>query len=337
MSDSFGESYYSMEMQSEKTEVKKKIWIHIFLFIITFFTTTLAGMEWTTGSMGPYQLRSLLIGLPYSISILFILASHEFGHYFAAKYHKVKATLPYFIPLPSFSGLFLNFGTMGAVIRTKTAIPNNKAMFDIGVSGPIAGFVASLIVLIYGFTHLPGPEYILAIHPDYFSASYGSNGLSLAFGDTLLFSLLRNILTSGAQFVPPMSEVYHYPYLCVGWFGLFVTSMNMIPVGQLDGGHIVYSMFGPLRHNIIAKISMGILVVLGLLGLAESFFNWGFSLGWTGWIFWALVLLLVIKFKHPPVMEFHQLDTKRMIIGYVSLFMLLLSFSPSPIMLSLSA
>ncbi|MDP4172605.1 MAG: site-2 protease family protein [Bacteroidota bacterium] len=331
MSDGFGESYYSMDLQKESTLEKKNLLIHILLFLITFVTTTLAGMEWTTGAFGPYKLGSLLIGLPYSFSILFILASHEFGHYFAAKYHKVKATLPYFIPLPSFSGLFLNFGTMGAVIRTKTIIPSNKAMFDIGVSGPIAGFIASLIVLCYGFTHLPGPEYILAIHPDYFSPAYGKNGIFLAFGDTMLFSFLRDLLTTKAQFVPPMSEVYHYPFLCVGWFGLFVTSMNMIPVGQLDGGHIVYSMFGPAKHNIIAKVSMGVLLVLGLLGIGDLVFNWNLNIGWVGWLFWGLILLFVIKVKHPPVMEFYKLDKKRMIIGYLSLFILFLSFSPSPI------
>ncbi|MFA7228239.1 MAG: site-2 protease family protein, partial [Melioribacteraceae bacterium] len=120
--------------------------LHIGLFTITFITTLIAGVEWTTGKTGPYELRELYAGLPYAVSILFILSAHEFGHYFASVYHKVKATLPFFIPFPPVIGLF-NFGTMGAVIKTKSAIPDNKAMFDIGVAGPVSGFVACLIVL----------------------------------------------------------------------------------------------------------------------------------------------------------------------------------------------
>lgn len=333
MAEGYRDSYYSTDTQKEKALARKKALIHIFLFVLTFITTTLAGMQWTTGRFGPYQLESLLLGLPYSISILFILACHEFGHYFAAKYHKVEATLPYFIPftLPPFlAGLFLNFGTIGAVIRTKAAIPNNKAMFDIGVAGPIAGFVASLIVLIYGFTHLPGVNYILTIHPEYFTSTLETGGQALAFGDTLLFSLLRNILTTPGQFVPPMTEIYHYPYLCVGWFGLFVTAMNMIPVGQLDGGHIIYSMFGQAKHNIIAKFSLALLIVFGFLGIIDEVAQWRSGAGWPGWLVWGLILLLVIKVKHPPVLEYYPLNKKRMLIGFISIFILLLSFSPAP-------
>jgi membrane-associated protease RseP (regulator of RpoE activity) len=331
MSEEFRDPYFSLNLEKAERKEKNKIAVHLLLFVVTFFTTTMAGMEWITGSAGPYELSSLRVGLPYSISILFILASHEFGHYFAARYHRVKATLPYFIPLPSFSGMFLNFGTMGAVIRTKTAVPDNKAMFDIGVAGPIAGFIASLIVLIYGFTHLPGVGYILAIHPDYFTSTYGTQGLNLKFGDTLLFSFLRHIFTNSSQFVPPMSEIYHYPYLCVGWFGLFVTSMNMIPVGQLDGGHVIYSMLGAEKHKVLSWASLVVLLVLGLMGLSGELFNFSFGIGWTGWLVWGIVLFFVIKVKHPPVMYFHKLDRTRMIIGLVSIAILILSFSPSPI------
>ena len=123
--------------------------IQFVLFILTFFTTTIAGINWITGAEDLSDSGYFLSGLPYSLSIIFVLGSHEFGHYFAAKYHKVQATLPYFIPFPSITWM-LNFGTMGAVIRTKSFIPHNKAMFDIGVYGPIAGFIASLMVLIYG-------------------------------------------------------------------------------------------------------------------------------------------------------------------------------------------
>ncbi|MHB9040764.1 MAG: site-2 protease family protein, partial [Melioribacteraceae bacterium] len=129
---------------SIKKKFKHNYLLHIALFIVTFITTLIAGIEWTTGKNGPYQTEDLYQGLPYALSILFILGVHEFGHYFASVYHKVKATLPFFIPMPPI-GLF-NFGTMGAVIKTKTEIPNNKAMFDIGAAGPISGFIACVIV-----------------------------------------------------------------------------------------------------------------------------------------------------------------------------------------------
>jgi membrane-associated protease RseP (regulator of RpoE activity) len=331
MPDYYSEPSYSVNFKTKKKKYNSNIIINIVLFIATFFTTTVAGVGWITGNIENYTLHALKLGLPYSISIIFILGTHEFGHYFAARYHKVKATLPFFIPIPTIPQLFLlNFGTMGAVIKTKSIIPNNKAMFDIGVSGPLAGFVACLIVLVYGFTHLPGVNYILSIHPDYFSPNYGSNALMLKFGDSFLFAFLRNLLTTSNQFVPPMSEIYHYPYLCVGWFGLFVTGMNMIPVGQLDGGHVVYSMFGSKLQKIISWVFMGVLVVIGLLGLADEVFSLNLEFGWVGWLLWCFILFFVIKVKHPPVYEFVKLDTRRMLIGYLSLFIFIISISPTP-------
>jgi len=303
--------------------------IFILLLIITFITTTIAGIQWITGAPGPYTIEELAVGLPYSLSILFILGSHEFGHYFASKIHGVDATLPFFIPFPPITGFF-NFGTMGAVIKTRTVIPNNKAMFDIGVWGPLSGFVACLIILIYGYTHLPSVDYLLAIHPDYYSPNYGKDAINLAFGDTLLMHLLRNIFTHPGQFVPPMSEIYHYPYLCAGWLGLFVTSMNMIPVGQLDGGHIIYSMFGGKKHEIVASVSLIALVIMGVAGIVNTLLSTGLTFGWPGWLLWGVILYFVIKVKHPPVTEFVPLDLKRQILGWISIAILVLSFTPTP-------
>lgn len=329
--------YYN-EQTSSFTKIfsaqkKKRYWLHILLFVITFITTTVAGAEWTTGTFGPYTLSTLLKGLPYSISILFFLTCHEFGHYFAAKYHKVDATLPYYIPLPPILG-FINFGTMGAVIKTTSPIRMKKAMFDIGIAGPIVGFIACLIVLIYGFTHVPGEEYILSIHPDYFSPEYEKTGLKLVFGDTLLFSFLKYIFTDGSQFFPPMSEIYHYPFLCVGWFGLLVTAMNMIPVGQLDGGHISYAMFGEETHYKIAVIAFVLLFIFGLSGFVDSMLELNLNIGWSGWLFWSLILYFFIRLKHPAIADDKKLDSKRMILGYFSFVILLLSFSPTPIIIS---
>jgi membrane-associated protease RseP (regulator of RpoE activity) len=308
--------------------------LHIGLFIVTFVTTLIAGIEWTTGRAGPYEIGDLNLGLPYALSILFILGVHEFGHYFASVFHKVRATLPFFIPFPPVSGFF-NFGTMGAVIRTKTPIPDNEAMFDIGVAGPLSGFVACILILIYGFTHLPPVEYLLAIHPDYFLPEFGKGAIGLEFGDTLLFSFLRHLFSGPNTFMPPMSEIYHYPYLCVGWFGLFVTAMNLVPVGQLDGGHVIYSMFGEKKHEVIASISMLLLLALGILGVLNSFVNINIKYGWSGWLFWAFILYFFIKVKHPPVARFEELSPGRKIVGFVSIFIFIISFSPTPFIISL--
>lgn len=321
-------------MSEENYSIPKKgvlkAWFIFFgLLFITLITTTFAGVFWSSGLAGPYDLQQILLGLPYSLSIIFILGSHEFGHYFATKFHKVDATLPYFIPFPPIVGAF-NFGTMGAVIKTKTVVPSNKAMFDIGVWGPLSGFIACLMVLIYGFTHLPPVDYILAIHPDYFSPEYGKNAINLEFGDSILMHLLRSIFTNPGQFVPPMSEIYHYPYLCAGWLGLFVTAMNMIPVGQLDGGHVIYSMFDSKKHEMVASVSLIALLILGVSGLITTLFTTGFNFGWPGWLLWAAILFFIIKRKHPPVMEFTPLDVKRKILGWIAIAILVLTFMPTP-------
>lgn len=303
--------------------------IHISLVLITFATTTLAGMEWISGKVGPFEISELSVALPYSISVIFILGIHEFGHYFASRYHNVKATLPFFIPFPPLTG-FLNFGTMGAVIKTKSPVYSNKAMFDIGIAGPVAGFIACLGVLVYGFWTLPGPEYILNIHPDYFTPQYGDGVISLKFGDSLLFIALREIFSGPGKFMPPMSEIYHYPYLCAGWFGLFITSMNLIPVGQLDGGHIIFGLWGVKKHELIANISWYVLVIMGVFGGIDLLIENSFSFGWLGWLFWALILRFIIKIKHPPVAYFEELDAKRKILGIFAMVILLVSFSPTP-------
>jgi membrane-associated protease RseP (regulator of RpoE activity) len=333
MSDYQSNLYNQYHQVQKKRESKNKILLHIGLFLITFITTLLAGAMWTTNTPPPYDLEFLVYGLPYALAILFVITCHEFGHYFAAKYHKVDATLPYYIPFPYIPG-FLNFGTMGAVIRTKSPVYSNRTMFDIGVAGPIAGFIACLMVLIYGFLNVPGEEYLLAIHPDYYSPEYGSEG-GLAFGDTLLFSFFRMIFVQPGQFFPPMSEIYHYPFLCVGWFGLFVTAMNMIPVGQLDGGHISYTMFGPNKSYKIALVAFGVLLLLGIVGILEAFLILPTALGWSGWLFWALILYFFIKLKHPPIPDETPLDTRRKYIGYSAYFIFLVSFSPAPIVFSM--
>jgi len=304
--------------------------INILLFGVTFFTTTVAGVSWIFGPAAAMDLDNFHIGLPYSLAILFVLGSHEFGHYFAARSHKVKATLPFFIPFPM-TEIFLNFGTLGAVIKTQSPINTRRAMFDIGVAGPIAGFFACVVLLIYGFLNLPPAEFILTIHPDYFNQTTESNALALEFGTNLLYSSMQLLLTNpSAEFVPPMSEIYHYPYLCVGWFGLFVTAMNLIPVGQLDGGHIFYSMFGTNLHRKVADVTFALLMILGISGFVSEFFNLNFPIGWSGWVFWALILRFLIKLYHPEIYDPVGLDIKRKLIGYFAIIIFIISFTPVP-------
>jgi len=298
--------------------------VTLLLFCTTFFTTTVAGVQWL--NQNPFDLSNFALGLPYSVSLLFVLASHEFGHYFASMYHGVKATLPFFIPFPVTEG-FLNFGTLGAVIRTKSPVPSRRAMFDIGVTGPIAGFVASLLVLSVGFLTVPDISYLYHIHPEYRSMpALPPDGLT--FGGTILYNSLEYLFRPFVHgFIPPMNEIYHYPFLCVGWFGLFVTAMNLLPVGQLDGGHIIYGMFGG-RHRVVARIALGLIIAMGLLGFLPLIGLKAY--GWTGWLFWALILLFIVKIDHPPIDDPVDLGPGRMAVGWAAIVILILSFSVAP-------
>lgn len=323
---------------------------HILLFVITFFTTTLAGTFWI-GSPASFENLSLLKqnftkGLPFSISLLLFLSFHEFGHFFACVYHRVRATLPFYIPIPPISFL-LNIGTMGALIRIKERIPSSKSLFDIGVAGPISGFVIALGLLIYGFTHLPTTEFVFNIHPEYRLLGHIPDPTpgTLIAGKNLLYIILEQLFPS--PYLPPMHEMYHYPFLFAGWLGTFVTALNLLPVGQLDGGHVIYAMFGGEIHKKIAKLFLWIIVLLGLptflewlisllsLGIGFEFYSlpypeWLRALSWPSWILWAFLLVKVIKVDHPPVLLEHPLDSTRQSIGWISIAIFFLCFTPVP-------
>lgn len=285
----------------------KRLILQIGLFILTLATTTLAGAEWMTGKFlllgdDPLTWTDFWRGLAYSIPFLGILTVHEFGHYFMAKYHKVRVTLPFYIPLwLGFIGS-VSIGTMGALIKIKDHIIDRKKYFDIGIAGPLAGFVIALFVLAYGFSTLPDKDFIYNIHPDYeqfgeryeedvysyeynvfrhhqayksfraedsttYIVDHGSiedwdfpefkpfdTYESYAMGTTLLFDWMKVWFAKDIDLVPNKFEIMHYPFLFAGFLALFFTSLNLIPIGQLDGGHILYGLVGAKYHKPIAQV-----------------------------------------------------------------------------------
>ena len=258
----------------------KRVIFQAALFIITFITTTLAGSEWAYGRSIwalDYGWKDFAGGLEFSIPLLLILTVHEFGHYFMAMYHKVKVSLPYYIPIPPIP---FSIGTMGAVIRLRTRPESNIKHFDIGLAGPLAGFIVALIILFYGFRTLPPPEHIFQFHPDY--KQYGLNyaeyvyrreylnahkgTVDLTIGRNLVFMIFEKLASDPAR-VPNPHEIMHYPILFATYIALFVTCLNLLPIGQLDGGHVIYGLFGFKIHKIIATVFFIILIFYAGLGL----------------------------------------------------------------------
>ncbi|AKD55927.1 site-2 protease family protein [Spirosoma radiotolerans] len=242
--------------------------LHGGLFLITLITTTMAGAEWMFGrlfipieGMKTLGWAEFVEGFNFSIPFLAILTVHEFGHYFTAKANHVRVTLPFYIPL--WIGIGQSIGTLGAFIRIKDYINSRQKYFDIGIAGPLAGFALALVVLWYGFTHLPPPEFIFTIHPEYqkWGLDYGRYAYQnlpkdvapLALGDNLLFNFFKNHVADPAR-VPHPYEMVHYPYLMAGYLALFFTSLNLIPIGQLDGGHILYALIGRKRFQWVSPI-----------------------------------------------------------------------------------
>lgn len=344
------------ELQASKSENlelktdKNRYLLHSFLFLLTIISTIMAGAQWLGKDIT--EISNWQYGFTYSALIMLFISAHEFGHYFASKFHKVDSTLPFYLPMPFV--FLMPFGTMGAVIRIRSAIPSRKALFDIGVAGPLAGFVVALAILIIGFVTLPTKEYLFQIHPEYRTLGGVIPNIGLHFGDTILFSFLANIFSNPHGWLPPMNEIYHYPFLCVGWFGLFVTSLNLLPLGQLDGGHVIYAMFGS-KQSKIARYFWWVLIILGAGGFLGEFFAqikydspnqiytffqqfflsisdvieryapWYFTT-WSGWIFWAFVTKFFIRLDHPPVSKDAPIGTIRMAIGWLTILIFVLSF-----------
>jgi membrane-associated protease RseP (regulator of RpoE activity) len=251
----------------------RRIILQVLLFLATFVTTTIAGAEWTYGKSiysGVFTWDDFFSGMHFSVPFLLILTVHEFGHYLTARHYKVNVSLPYYIPMPPFP---FSIGTMGAIIRIRERIRSMKVNFDIGIAGPLAGFVMALIVLVYGFLTLPPPEYIFEIHPEY--EQYGLNYadelygkqegvIDVVIGKNLLFMFFESFLADPER-MPNAHELMHYPYLFAGFLALIFTSLNLLPIGQLDGGHVLYGLVGYHRHRQIASvIFVGFMFYAGL-------------------------------------------------------------------------
>jgi membrane-associated protease RseP (regulator of RpoE activity) len=299
------------------TENRRRL-LQLGLLIVTIITTTLAGAEWKwmrflfwgehTMSWADFQ-----DGLAFSLPFLFILTCHEFGHYFTARYHQIKVSLPYYIPLWFGFLVVPSIGTMGAVIRIRESIISRIKYFDVGVSGPIAGFVVALGVLWYGFTHLPETDYIYEVHPEYelFGADFEQKmeGIDTTFlktqlnperynhvlykdvvqignykhkkdttvltrtgtqfGDNLMMMAARELWAPDDRYVPTGKELMHYPWLLAGFLALFFTALNLLPIGQLDGGHVTFGLLGPVWHQRISNGVFMIMVFYSGLGLVS--------------------------------------------------------------------
>jgi membrane-associated protease RseP (regulator of RpoE activity) len=286
------------------------MWLHVLLFLLTVLTTLVIGARlahnfyssqpayavdedffpWKWALSEPSR---LLGGIPFSLTLMLILLAHEMGHYVACVRYRVYATLPFFVPAPTL------IGTLGAFIRIKSPMQSRKALFDIGIAGPIAGFVLAAPAMFVGL--------LLSRHaPELVAKS------ELRFNSPLIFR-------SAAWLIPslrhPLSEIAFHPVAFAAWVGMFMTALNLLPGGQLDGGHIVYAVW-PRWHRRVSRLLVIALVPMGL------FF-------WAGWLVWA-VILMTFGMRHPMVPEEPTLDARRKWIAVCGLLMFLLTILPVP-------
>ena len=246
---------------------------------------------------------NLLHGLPFCFTVLVILLAHEMGHYLTCRYYGIWATLPYVIPAPP---PFNPFGTFGAVIKIKSLFSNRRQLFDVGIAGPLGGFVFIVPALIIGLQR--SKEYVLT----------DPGTQTLEFGEPLLFRLCVMLFFPG----PADANISLHPIGWAAWFGMLATSLNLLPVGQLDGGHVMYAIFGTRGHRIVSYLTLGSLVALSL-------FSWPM----LGYLVFAL-LLLFLGFRHPrPRTEFLPVDRRRLLVAIVGLIIFVLTFTPVPVRL----
>ena len=302
-----GDNGYGLGYTTARTRTRERYWLYALLFALTLLTTTFVGaaMQEDFDSNLPFDLEQmfrgyqqvfrqpgrLMAGLPFSLTLLAILLAHEFGHYLACVYYRIDASLPYFLPSPF-------FGTFGAFIRIRSPIFSKRALFDVGIAGPLAGFVFVLPALAVGLAFskvVPGM----------------SHQASLQFGVTALEWLLRRAIFPSAN----PADIYLHPVGRAAWVGIFATALNLLPIGQLDGGHILYA-FWPRRHRLMSKV-----LALGLIPMGWL---------WPGWMFWGIILLVLGR-HHPMICDDSHLGLGRYRLGLVALLVFLLCFMFMPI------
>ena len=288
------------------SRTRDRYWLHALLFALTLVTTCMVGaaMQYDFDRNVPFDLdrsleltgffwshpAALLQGLPYSFTLLLILLSHEFGHYLASVFHQVDSSLPFFLPSP-----FL--GTFGAFIRIRSPIYTRRALFDIGIAGLLAGFVFMLPALAVGIAFskvIPGIAHSGSHH----------------FGVPALQWLLERTIFPGTE----SADILLHPVARAAWVGMFATAMNLLPIGQLDGGHILYSLF-PARHRAISKAMCILMLPLGIL--------------WSPWFFWAIVLWLLGR-RHPMIYDATEISAARRTLGWLALAVFILCFTWQP-------
>ena len=307
---------------------KRRLWLHITLLVLTIITTVGAGAEMTqthpeelalipfnfvvdaltdmtmgawgriADSLWPEFARAMVSGIPFAAALLFVLLSHEMGHYLMARRYGADATLPFLLPAPFF------FGTVGAIIRMRSPMVHRRALFDVGAAGPLAGLAASLIVCVVG---LRMSQYVpVSAEPH----------LPFELGRSALLAGLERLVMGAA---PPMSRVELSPVAIAGWFGLFLTFLNLMPLGQLDGGHVWYALVGRWQRWV------GWTAFTALLGMG-AVYRYGL------WVFVAVLALVVVRVKHPPVMEeWVPLGRWRVAVGVLVIVFFVLLFLPEPI------
>jgi membrane-associated protease RseP (regulator of RpoE activity) len=287
---------------------RERYWLHALLFLATLLTTTVVGtgMHYDFARNLPFDIEHsfdaflwvwrrpamLLDGLPFSLPLMLILLAHELGHYLACRRYGVDASPPYFLPAPTLTGTF------GAFIRIRSAIYSKRQLFDIGVAGPIAGFVFLLPVLGIGLAFskiIPGIAHQGSIH----------------FGTPLLQWLLQHAIFPGA----PTGDIDLHPAARAAWIGMLSTAMNLLPIGQLDGGHILYSLVGE-RHRLLSKI-----FIAALIPLAKF---------WWVWALWAVLLFFLAR-RHPVIYDDTDLGRGRKILGWLAMLLFVLCFTIAPV------
>lgn len=299
-------------------------WINLILFVLTLFSTLWIGSLFSTMPLPtldsiPDALIAIVVhGWPFAVTLLAILTAHEFGHYFAARYHKLAVTLPYFIPFP-----LPPIGTLGAFIRLKEPVPDRRKLFDIGVAGPLAGFALALPLLFYGLSSSP----VLIPEPSPGAWVEGNSLLYYAAKFITFGKTLPNALTG--------EDVLMNQITTAAWIGLLVTALNLLPVGQLDGGHTVFALFGE-KARYANLVTIGAMVIFAVAGLeqVQQLLPFLRAVGFTGWFVWLGMIFFLIGPYHPPALDdVTRLDTSRRWLGYIMILIFILTFVPVPLRL----